>query len=180
MEWIDLVGGAVTSAASGGVFGLIGSAIGGVFKFFQTKQQQRFEEKKWNHELKLIEKENERAREEDEHELSVVAQEGAWSGLGTSIEADAGIGDSYRWVKALKELYRPALTTGLVVISYMIFRDLMSIVTDQTSSLSRVFTAEQAKELIVYNVSSIVFSASTAVVWWFGDRAFAPPGMKNR
>lgn len=178
MDWItNLLG----SAATGGAFGLLGSAIGGVFKYFQTRQQQKFEEKKWGHELALIDKEHERGREEDEHELSVISQQGAWSGLTTSIEADSKTDNTYKWVNAIKALYRPVLTTGLVAISYLIFKDLSAMMaTGGGSTLVGVFTPEQAKELLVYDINSLVFSASTAVVWWFGDRAFAPPGMKNR
>jgi hypothetical protein len=177
MEWIaSLLG----NAASGGVFGFLASAVGGVFKYFQTRQQQKFEEKKWQHELALINKEHDRDREEDEHELAVISQQGAWSGLTTSIEADAKVGDTYKWVNAIKALYRPVLTTGLVLIAYMIFKDLSAMLATGGSVLTGVFTPEQAKELLVYDVNSLVFSASTAVVWWFGDRAFAPPGMKNR
>lgn len=182
MEWLSLIGGTAASAASGGIFGFIGSAVGGVFKYFQRKQEQKFEEKKWQHELALIDKEHERNREEDEHELSIISQEGAWSGLTTSIEADAKGGDTYKWVNAVKALYRPLLTTGLVVIAYLIFQDLVAMLSEAQDAavLTKVFTPEQARQLLVYNVNSLVFSASTAVVWWFGDRAFAPPGMKNR
>lgn len=186
MEWLtDILGGlggTALSAAGGGIFGFIGSAVGGVFKYFQTKQQQKFEEKKWTHELRLIDKEHERGREEDEHELAVISQQGAWSGLNTSIQAEASGGETYKWVNAIKALYRPLLTTGLVLIAYMIFKDLSAMMTGTGTSVLApgVFTPEQARELLVYNVNSLVFSASTAVVWWFGDRAFAPPGMKNR
>lgn len=177
MEWLA---GILGNAASGGIFGFLGSAMGGLFKYFQTRQQQKFEEKKWKHELALIDKEHERGREEDEHELAVISQQGAWSGLTTSIEADSGVGDTYKWVNAIKALYRPVLTTGLVLIAYMIFKDLSTMLMAGESALAGIITPEQAKELLVYDVNSLVFSASTAVVWWFGDRAFAPPGMKNR
>jgi len=182
MEWLNIIGGTMTSAAGGGVFGLVGSLAGGIFKFFQRRQEIKFEKMKWDHELNLIDKENERNREEDEHELSVISQQGAWSGLATSIEADAKVGDTYKWVNAIKALYRPLLTTGLVFIAYLIFQDLSAMLSEAQDSavLTKVFTPEQARMLLVYNVNSLVFSASTAVVWWFGDRAFAPPGMKNR
>lgn len=179
MDWLA---GILGNAASGGVFGFLGAAVGGVFKYFQTRQQQKFEEKKWKHELALIDKEQAREREEDEHELAVISQEGAWQGLNTSIQADASAGETYKWVNAVKTLYRPVLTTGLVLIAYMIFKDLSAMLTGMGTSVLApgIFTPEQAKELLVYDVNSLVFSASTAVVWWFGDRAFAPPGMKNR
>lgn len=179
MDWVaSLLG----NAASGGVFGLLGSAVGGVFKYFQVKQQQKFEEKKWQHELALIDKEHAREREEDEHELAVVSQQGAWQGLGASIQADASTGETYKWATAIKTLYRPILTSALVAIAFVMFRDLSGMLTGagRDSVLTQIFSTDQARELLSYIVNSLVFSASTAVVWWFGDRAFAPPGMKNR
>lgn len=179
MDWIA---GLLGNAASGGVFGFLGAAVGGVFKYFQTRQQQKFEEKKWNHELALIDKEHEREREEDEHEIAVVSQKGAWQGLSTSIQADASVGDNYKLVNAVKTLYRPALTTGLVLIAYIIFKDLSAMLggTGTSVIMPGILTPQQVKDLLIYDVNSLVFSASTAVVWWFGDRAFAPPGLKNR
>jgi len=35
-------------------------------------------------------------------------------------------------------------------------------------------------EIMTYIIYSVVFSCSTAIVWWFGDRALTPPGMKSR
>lgn len=182
MDWLSMIGNTVTSAAGGGVFGLVGSLTGGVIKYFQTKQQQKFEKEKWDHELALLDIELKRESMEDEHELAVISQQGAWQGLATSITADSGVGDSYKWVNAIKALYRPVLTSGLVLIAFLIFKDLSAMLADaeNSSALSAVLTPAQAKDLLIYTVNSLVFSASTAVVWWFGDRAFAPPGMKNR
>lgn len=182
MEWTSLISGITASAAGGGIFGLLGSAVGGIFKYFQTRQQQKFEKEKWIHELALLDREQKREREEDEHELAVISQQGAWAGLSASISADSSGGETYKWVNAVKALYRPVLTTGLVVIAYLIFKDFMTLLeaATETSVLAKVFTFEQARAIIVYDVNSLVFAASTAVVWWFGDRAFAPPGMKNR
>ena len=181
MEWLDLITGAVGSAAGGGVFGLIGSGIGAIAKYFQTKQQQKFEKEKWAYEKELFALETERDRQEDEHELAIVSQQGAWAGLTESIQSDSAPGETYKWVVAAKVLYRPLLTSGLCVMSYLLFRDLMSLFESASeSSLRVIFTPEEAKNIIQYIVYSMVFSTSTAIVWWFGDRAFAPPGMKNR
>jgi hypothetical protein len=182
MDWATLISGALGSAASGGILGFAGGVIGGVAKYFQEKQRQAFEEKKWVHELELQRLEIQRDREEDEHELAVIAQQGAWQGLGQSIQADAAGAtvETYRWSKAVKELYRPFLTTALFVLVYFIFQDLMTLFKGGDATLAKVFTPVEAKALITYMVQSVVFTASTAGVWWFGDRAFAPPGTKNR
>jgi hypothetical protein len=181
MEWASLLTGTLTSAASGGILGFLGSAVGGVMKYFQTRQQHKHEQAKWAHEAILLDKEHARNREEDEHELTMLSEQGSWEGLNASIQSESGIGDTYKWVNAIRALFRPALTTGLVVIAFIIFKDLSAMLTTlEPSAFTGILTPEEARALLVYDVNALVFSASTAVVWWFGDRAFAPPGMKNR
>ena len=53
------------------------------------------------------------------------------------------------------------------------------VVTAAEGVLREVLTAEDIAALIRYMVFSVFFCASTATVWWFGDRALTPPGMKN-
>lgn len=182
MDWAGLAMGLAGSAASGGILGLVGSLFGGGLKFLQSWQQQKFEKDKWVHELALLEMEIKRNRIEDEHELAIVSQQGAWKGIETSLQADASLAasDTYRWSKAVKELYRPFLTSALFVMVWFIFSDLLAIFRGDDSTLLIVFTRAEAKNLLTYIVQSVVFTASTAGVWWFGDRAFAPPGYKNR
>jgi hypothetical protein len=182
MEWSAIISGIMGSAASGGLLGIFGSLLGGVFKYFQTRQQQQFEKEKWKHELDLHTLDLQRSREEDEHELAVISQQGAWQGLGQSIQADAAYAgvDTYKWSKTIKELYRPFFTTVIFVFVWIIFNDLMKLIQGNDSSLSSIFIPGEAKELLIYIIHSVVFTACTAGLWWFGDRAFAPPGMKNR
>lgn len=184
MEWLtDIlsgISGAALSTAGGGVFGFIGSAVGSVVKYFQVRQQQKFEEKKWKHELKLIEIEQSRAREEDSHELAVISQQGTWSGLGTSIQSEIAIGETYKWVNAVRALFRPMLTLGLIFVLYYMYNNLSITLRMANPAFDNIFSGQKAGELMTYIVNSTVFSASTSVVWWFGDRAFSPPGGKNR
>lgn len=179
MEWLV---GLLSSAAGGGVLGLFGSLIGGGMKFLQAWQKQKEDREKRAHELKLLEIEMQRQRIEDEHELAIVSQKGAWQGLSDSLQSDAAISgaDTYRWSKTIKELYRPFFTSALFVMVWFIFDSLMAVLTAGDSMLATIFSKAEAKDLIIYIVQSVVFTAATAGVWWFGDRAFAPPGMKNR
>jgi hypothetical protein len=161
-EWLGDIVSTAASAASGGIFGIFGSVIGGLFKYFKAKQEHSFKKDEWNHELTLLDRQNKRAREEDEYELDKVVQQGSWDALGTSLSKQSLPGPSYKWVDAVKDLYRPALTTGLFILTWYIF----------------AHTDDQA--LRTYVVNSVVFTACTAGMWWFADRAIAPPGMKNR
>jgi hypothetical protein len=77
---------------------------------------------------------------------------GAWAGLSASMSAEASIGDSYRWVNAVRALTRPGLTMLLWGITGAVFMG-----------------ADTAgREGIVETVS---FAATAATLWWFGDRS---------
>lgn len=182
MEWITEVVGVIGSSASGGIFGLIGSLGGAVVKYFQKKSERAFQKEKWAHEDRMFELQMQRDRQEDEHELAVVSQAGAWKGLDTSIKSDMSTSkNNYPWVNAIKSCYRPFITTVLVILSYMMFRDILgSLLGDTGGTMVQIFSMTELKLILRYMVYSLVFATSTSIVWWFGDRAFAPPGMKNR
>ncbi len=160
MDWSAIISG-IGSAAGGGVFGLVGAGLGGVFKYFQARQEHK-------NRLELM-----------RVEMEMRSQQGAWDGLKSSIQADAAPA-TYKWVSAVKALYRPVLTTGLVVVALVIFWDILSGLDDRHSRLADILTQAEIKELLRYIVYSMIFSTCTAIVWWFGDRAFQPPGLKNR
>lgn len=162
MEWLDGLIGTAATAASGGVFGLVGSLTGGIFKYFKAKQEHSFQKDSWAHEVRLQEMQMQARAEETEQELAIEAQKGSWGALQESMKMQAPAGQSYRWVCAIKDLFRPILTTGLFVLTWL------------------VWDSTQDPELREYIVYSVVFTASTAGMWWFADRAMAPPGMKNR
>ncbi|WP_323795021.1 hypothetical protein [Nisaea sp.] len=86
-------------------------------------------------------------------------------------------------MNGIKSLFRPLLTFVLVVAEVFIFWNICEgyRLGDGSSILSLLNASQSpATDLLQYVVYSIVFAAQTAVVWWFGDRAFAPAGMKNR
>ncbi len=168
MDWGNIFGG-VASAAGGGVFGLVGSAIGQGVKYFRTRQEQAFQREQWKHEENLI-----------RLKMEAVGQQGSWEGLVASVKADAAPVDTYKWVNAAKSLYRPALTSALVYLCYRIFLDFLAGLAGDKAVLAGIFTGPELKQILCYIVYSLVFAASTAVVWWYSERAFAPPGLKNR
>lgn len=140
-------------AAAGGLFGLIGTALGRVAGFFERKQTFAQEQVRWSHELKLHELTMQANAQETEAELALVAQSGSWKGLEASILADAAIGEASRWVVNTLRLVRPVLTLLLWMITAFIFA--------QTGDGSVIDAA--------------VFAATAATLWWFGDRAPKAP-----
>lgn len=144
-------------AAAGGVFGLIGTALGRVAGFFERRQQHAHEAARWGHELKLHEL-NMRARaQEAEIELAITEQAGSWHGLAASMEADMKLGTGSQWVIDTLRLVRPTLTLLLWLIAGSIFA------LTQDAGITE----------------AAVFAATAATLWWFGDRAPRPNGIKG-
>lgn len=174
MEWLGDLIGAAGSVAGGGIFGIFGSVAGQVSKYFAKKQEQAFQMKQWDYERSLLKLNMEAKQQETEQELAIVSQQGSWNGISASIQADSVLTPVSTWARDVKSLFRPFLTTVLWVLAAWVFYKIIKGATDG------VFTPEEIKELIKYMVYSLFFAASTATVWWFGDRALTPPDLKNR
>lgn len=139
-------------AAAGGVFGIIGTALGRVAGFFERKQAYKHQRERWQHEYKLHELQMMADAQETEMEIALTAQRGSWRGLEESIKADAAIGEASKWVINVLRLVRPTLTLLLWLITGWIFAE------TQNGSI----------------VEAAVFAATAATLWWFGDRAPKP------
>lgn len=147
----DIVGMAA-SAAGGGLFGLIGTAIGRAAGIIEARQMQTHERARWAHEGELLKLRMQATAAESESALRLAETSGAWAGLSASMAAEAAIGESFRWVNAVRALTRPALTILLWGITGAVFAG-----------------ADAAgREGIVETAS---FAATAATLWWFGDRS---------
>ncbi len=136
-------------AAAGGIFGLLGTALGRAAGFFERRQSYAQEQAKWSHEYKLHELNMQARAQETETELALAAQSGSWRGLEASLAADAALGTASPWVTNVLRLVRPVLTLLLWTITAGIF-----LVTQESAI-----------------VEAAVFAATAATLWWFGDRA---------
>ena len=76
--------------------------------------------------------------------------------------------------------HRPLLTLALFVLTYAIWRDLLDAVAGEGAVLAAILDDAAIKSILGYIVTSVIFAATTAGVWWFGDRAMAPPSGKAR
>lgn len=140
------------SAAGGGLFGLFGTALGRLAGFFERRQTIAHEERRWQHEVSLLQLQQSAAVQETEAELAIAQTEGSWAGLEASLNAEAAIAASYRWVDAVRVLTRPILTLLLWGITLAIWSS-----ADVASQSSITQTA--------------TFAATAATLWWFGDRS---------
>lgn len=162
LDWGTILG-TTSAAASGGIFGVVGSLLGGIFKAYQKKQEHR-------QQLEMM-----------EMQMKIKSQEGSWSGLTASIAADTSISANvHTWVNDLRGLYRPFLTTCLVAGSVYVFFMLLSALTDKTAALAQLLTVDEIKAMLRYDVYTIVFLTGTSVGWWFGDRSIQPPNSVMR
>lgn len=170
----ELISG-LLNVGTGGLLGLAGSVLGLFAKFWQEKQRQAWETKKWAHESELFELQMKQSAQETEQELAIVSSQGSWAGLSESIQAAGAIQNVHKWVNDARALFRLALTILLWVLAGLVFYKIMN------GDLIGLFKSqEQLKELMTYMVHTVFFCASAATMWWFGDRALSPPGGKNR
>ena len=149
---MDPITGLAASAAGGGVFGLIGTALGRFAGFFEARQTQAHERARWQHETRLLELQRAARAEETEADLALAETAGQWAGLSASLQAEAAIGESYAWVNAVRGLTRPVLTLLLWMIAAGIWLG--------ASDGERAAITETA-----------TFAATAATLWWFGDRS---------
>lgn len=146
----DIVG-LAASAAGGGVFGLIGTVIGRVAGLVERRQDNTQERARWAHEAEMQAARMREMAAATEAQIKLADAAGAWHGLAASMEAEASIGNSYRWVNAVRALTRPLLTLLLWVITGLVYLG--------ASAEARVGIVETA-----------TFAATAATLWWFGDR----------
>jgi hypothetical protein len=139
------------SLLSGGATGILGTLIGRIVGFYENKQ-------KFQQELKLLELQAKIGAEESERELAVAQAKAAADLRIASYQHDTETGMGSQWVTNTLRLIRPALTIVLVLAVIMLW-----------------FTAEQYDaDIRTQVVVAIIYLATSAVTWWFGDRAPMP------
>ncbi|RKQ71327.1 hypothetical protein DES40_0640 [Litorimonas taeanensis] len=139
-------------AAAGGLFGIVGTALGRVAGYFERRQLHEQEQARWGHEYRLHELNMQARHQETELELALTAQAGSWNGLEASLKAEASLGKASLWVINILRLVRPAITLILWGVT------------------ATIFMVTQDKAI----VDASVFAATAATLWWFGDRAPKP------
>jgi hypothetical protein len=174
MNWMDILG-LGASAASGGLFGVLGAAFGAWMKLKERKQKAIEQSAEREHELKMM-----------EAKMALVSQGASWDAMETSHRSEIALNgqDNYKWVVAIKSLFRPALTLFLwLAVGWQLMIVLTGTLTEYLTiaeTKAALFTTEELTALVKYIVYSTVFSATTATTWWFGERALSLPDMKNR
>ncbi|MAU65879.1 hypothetical protein [Hyphomonas sp.] len=145
------IAGLAASAAGGGLFGLVGTVIGRIAGVVEARQLQAHERARWAHESTMQKLRIEADAAGRAADLREAETSGAWAGLSASLAAEAAIGESYKWVNAVRALTRPALTVLLWGMTGAVF-----------------LGADAAGQSGI--VDTATFAATAATLWWFGDR----------
>lgn len=61
---------------------------------------------------------------------------------------------------------RPLLTAYLVIVAHLMYRDMTRLMAERGQAL----TAAEVQALVLQVIGTLLYLATTAVVWWFGTR----------
>jgi hypothetical protein len=145
----DVIGTVLT----GGATGIIGTVIGKAFSFVDSWQKEKAADKEHKRSIELYRLQSELKLEEREKELEGQMQAAEISLRAASYAHDQSAGPASAWAVNVLRMVRPALTGGLII--------LVGIIYFQTEDLGQ-------QEVII---QSVIYMASSATLWWFGDRA---------
>jgi hypothetical protein len=149
MGFLEIIGGVLT----GGATGLIGSLLSKGIGLFEAHQKRKDRMLDYEHELKLLDRQVAASAAETENALAIANAETSANLREASYAHDSATGRPHRWVVSTLRLVRPALTLFLLVTVFVVY-----------------MTTNDFKMKIEI-ISSVLFMASSAVTWWFGDRS---------
>jgi hypothetical protein len=134
--------------------GGLGSWISKIIGLYEKKQD-------YDHELKLQEMQMRVRQHETERELAI-AETQAYSAMReASYSHDMATSNTSQWVNDVLRLVRPFLTLLLILLVWVIW----------------ITLSEENTHIRTQIVEGVLFMASAAFAWWFGDRA--PPATKK-
>lgn len=149
---------------SGGVTGLLGTVISGGMKFFENKQKHGHELAIMEMEMKQMDKEASIARDIEELQMEGKDRTAAWAALEASYKESTtrmSTGDS-GWliaVDVVRGLMRPAITLGTLTLMGIIY---FTVATDMVGP--------DGIPVPVTIIQTVLYIATTSVLWWFGTR----------
>lgn len=128
--------------------GGLGSWINKVIGIYEKDQD-------YKHEYRLHELQMQARQAETENELAIVQEESFATMREASYEHDIVVGQTSLWVNNTLRMVRPVLTVFLIFLVGAIW---FSIADGDAALQTQI-------------VEGVLFMASVALAWWFGDRA---------
>tara|TARA_R100001015_G_C4567647_1_gene126266 strand:+ start:293 stop:775 length:483 start_codon:yes stop_codon:yes gene_type:complete len=145
---------------SGGLTGILGSAVSGIFKFLEVREANKAKVADRQHELRLQEIQMKAYQQETERELAIASQKSASEQMVASYDHDSKIGEGSQWCVNTLRLVRPAITLLSWCMVTMIWFTMNKGFLDAASQ----------SEVMRYLIMTTVYTASASTLWWFGDR----------
>lgn len=160
-------------AASGGLFGMLGTIGGRVLGIFEARDKRKHDlalrafradenahdlivlDRNLTHEKELHQLNMEQGARETENELALIRTNQSYAGLAVSMAHDTAAGVASQWVINVLRLVRPVLTFTLWVVVF---------------SLVKIGANPNY-------VKQAIFAATASTLWWFGDRAPTQNGL---
>ncbi len=171
----ELFGSAATAILGGGITGILGTSITAIFEFANRKAASK-------HELKMREMDITEMKEEWAMRTKVVEIEAA---AATDVADAQLMSTSYsmqgpvfatgeRWrnsmpymiLDLIRGAIRPLITIFLGWVAWQIYQDLAVVL----AANGRGITVTQAMTLMETIVNTILYMASSSILWWFGTR----------
>jgi hypothetical protein len=140
------------NSLTGGLTGIVGSLIGKAFSFLDAWQEEKRAGADHQRTLEMLEMQNKMGAEESERELAVAEVHAASDIRTASYSHAASVGVSSPWVVDCLRLVRPILTLLLILLVGYLYTQ----------------SVEAGRATIE---ASVIYMASSATLWWFGDRA---------
>ena len=137
---------------TGGATGIIGSVIGKAFSFLDAWQEEKKADSEHGRTIQLLELQNKLGAEESEREMEITQAKIDADSRVASYSHDSMGGTSSGWVTDCLRLVRPVLTFSLILLVGILY-----------------FKAIPAGRATIE--ASVIYMASSSVLWWFGDRA---------
>jgi hypothetical protein len=142
----------IGTVLTGGATGIIGSVIGKAFGFLDAWQEEKKADSEHGRTLELLELQNKIGAEENEREMEITQAKIDADSRVASYSHDAVGGTSSVWVTDFLRLVRPVLTFSLIILVGILY-----------------FKAIPGGRATIE--ASVIYMCSSAVLWWFGDRA---------
>ena len=146
----------IFSVLTGGATGILGSVLGKVFNFADVFIKEKKAKGEHERTIEMHRLQSELRADELESELAIVQEQSAGAAQVASYAMMTGVEVPYPWVAAILRLMRPLLTVMLVGIVWYIYASSNDLAQQETI------------------IQSVIYMSSTAVLWWFGDRAMRP------
>lgn len=153
---------------SGGATGIVGTLISLGAGFLKQKSEALEKGAQRKHELDLLDRQMMKGDKETENELKIVQAQSEGAGFQMAYRHDMSI-KAPGWVDALRALMRPGLTLLLLGLTVVFWWNMTY--GDMDRVLVLVKGAEGGTDLYGFIILSVVYLNTTAIAFWFGDRA---------